>query len=183
MVGSIRLYLGCMYSGKTSELLREYRRWKNIGKKVICINYSKDERYGKDEFVRSHDLSKEPCYKTELLSNIKFEDLTNYDVILINEGQFFNDLTKFCEFWCDKHNKNIVICGLDGDFLRKPFGQINDIISMADEVVKLKAFCSKCNDGTLAIFTHRLSGEKDQVVIGNTNYIPVCRKHYNELNS
>ena len=52
---------------------------------------------------------------------------------------------------------------------------------MADDVVKLKAFCSKCNDGTLALFTYCLTDETDQVVIGSKNYIPVCRKHFNDL--
>jgi thymidine kinase len=182
MTGSLRLYLGCMYSGKTSELIREYRRWTNIGKKVLFINYSKDNRYGSDNFVYSHDLSKEKTIKTEFLQDIDTDILHNYDVILINEGQFFTDIIEFCKLWCDDNNKNIVVCGLDGDYQRKPFSPINYLISMADDIVKLKAFCKKCNDGTLALFTHRLTNETEQVLIGSSNYIPVCRKHYNELN-
>lgn len=183
MIGSLRLYLGCMYSGKTSELIREYRRWTNIGKKVIFINYSKDERYGDDNYVYSHDKTKEKSIKVEFLKDIDKNILNNYDVILINEGQFFTDIVEFCKLWCDEYHKNIVVCGLDGDYQRNPFSTINYLISMADEIVKLKAFCKLCNDGTPAIFTHRLTNEKEQIVIGSTNYIPVCRSHYNELNN
>ena len=178
--GTLRLYLGCMFSGKTSELIREYLRYKKIGKKVICINYSFDTRYGEDEFVYSHDRNKIECIKSQSLMEIPAEQILSYDVILINEGQFFKDILEFCQTYCDKNFKHIVVCGLDGDYLRKPFGQMNDLISMADEITKLKAFCTECNDGTPAIFTWRLSSVKEQVSIGN-DYVPLCRKHYLEL--
>jgi thymidine kinase len=83
--------------------------------------------------------------------------------------------------WCEKYGKDIIVSGLDGDFKRQPFGKILDLIPYANSVTKLNAFCSRCADGTLAQFTWRLSGEKDQIVIGSTNYIAICRKHYNEL--
>ena len=53
--GSIKLIIGCMYSGKTSELIREYNKWKSINKTVLIINFAEDERYGKDNFLYSHD--------------------------------------------------------------------------------------------------------------------------------
>ena len=178
--GTIRVYLGCMFSGKTSEIIREYTRWNKIKKSAICINFDADNRYGEDDYVYSHDLNKIECIKTNKLMEIDKNIIQNHDVILINEGQFFNDLIEFCQLWCDIFNKHIVVCGLDGDFLRKPFGQINQLISIADEVTKLKAFCVKCNDGTPGIFTWRLSNDTNQISIGN-DYIPVCRKHYIEL--
>ena len=180
--GTLRLYLGCMFSGKTSELIREYQRYKKIGKRVICINYSFDTRYGEDEFVYSHDLNKIECIKSQFLMEIPQDQIMSYDVILINEGQFFKDILEFCTTYCDKYFKHIIVCGLDGDYLRKPFGQINDLISMADEITKLKAFCTECNDGTPAIFTWRLSSVKEQVSIG-TDYTPLCRKHYLQLSN
>lgn len=177
---SIRLYIGCMFSGKTTELLREYTRWKNINKNVIMINYINDDRYGQDDFVYSHDKNKVPCIRLKNLSEAPIELLEKNDVILINEGQFFPDLIEFCKLWCDVYKKNIVVCGLDGDHLRIPFVEISSLISIADEVIKLQAFCKKCNDGTRAIFTKRLSEEKERIVIGSDKYIPVCRKHYLE---
>lgn len=178
--GSLRLYLGCMYSGKTSELIREYTRYQKIGKKVICINYSFDTRYGNDEYVYSHNLDKIECIKCQSLMELSHDLISSYDVILINEGQFFKDILEFCLKYCDEFNKHIIVCGLDGDYLRKPFGQMNDLISLADEITKLKAFCTECNDGTPALFTWRLSKETKQVSIGN-DYVPLCRKHYLKL--
>lgn len=181
---SIKVYLGCMFSGKTSELISEYKRWHNIKKNIFMINYADDNRYGDDNFVYSHDKQKVPCIKTTKLmdlhnDNQTYDILNDTDVILVNEGQFFPDLIEFCKFWCDEQNKNIVVCGLDGDYLRRPFGQMNDLITIADDVVKLKAFCKICNDGTEAIFTKRLTNSQEKILIGETDiYMPVCRKHY-----
>lgn len=180
--GSIRLYIGCMFSGKTSELIREYTRFIKIGMKVLCINYTFDTRYGEDAFVYSHDLNKMKCVKSKLLSDISKEMLIENDVILINEGQFFDDLLEFCKEYCDEYKKHIIICGLDGDYMRKPFGKINELISISDEITKLKAFCTECNDGTPALFTWRLSKDKSQISINN-DYIPVCRFHYLQLSN
>lgn len=180
--GKILIYCGNMYASKTSELIREYNKWKSINKQVIMINHIFDNRYGDNDFVYSHDLIKVPCIKTNNLNDISNDLLEKQDVILINEGQFFTDLLVFCKKWCDEKNKNIIVCGLDGDFRRKPFGQMNELISIADDVIKLKSFCSYCSDGTPAIFTHRSINNDEQIVIGSTNYKPVCRKHYLQLN-
>lgn len=177
---SIKLYIGCMFSGKTSRLIHEYNRWENINRNAIMINYIDDNRYGTDNYVYSHDKNKIKCIKVRELFNISDKILKNNDLILINEGQFFPDLIDFCLKWCEEYNKDIIVCGLDGNFMRKPFGQINDLISISDEVTKLTAYCKKCNDGTKAIFSKRLSNEKENIVIGTDNYIPVCRKHYVE---
>ena len=76
-------------------------------------------------------------------------------------------------------NKKIYICGLDGDFNRNKFGALLDLIPLCDKVHKLTAMCSLCKNGTPGIFSLRLSNETDQTIIGSDNYIPVCRKCYN----
>lgn len=180
--GSITLYIGCMFSGKTSELQREYKRWKNVGKSVVSINYVGDDRYGVDDYIYNHDNTKIPCIKAFKLSDIEENVLKHVDVILINEGQFFVDIIEFCVRWCDEFKKNVIVCGLDGDFMRKPFGKINDLIPLCDEVRKLKALCKVCADGTYGLFSWRVSKETEQVIIGDVDkYIPVCRKHYIEF--
>jgi thymidine kinase len=180
---SITLYLGCMYSGKTSELIREYKRWQKIGNSVICINYIDDKRYDvkdEDQFMYSHNMEKVRCIKTKLLNTISVDVLHDIDIIMINEGQFFSDIKEFCENWCDKYNKDIIICGLDGDFEREPMGQMNQLISICDNITKLKALCNICKDETPGLFSWRISNNKSKIHIG-TDYIPVCRKHYNIL--
>ncbi len=186
---SLRLYIGCMFSGKTSELLREYNRWQKINKKVICINSILDDRYDNvnndTQYTYTHNLHKMECIKTDRLMNISKNIINSHDVVLINEGQFFTDIVEFCKKYVDGHGKNIVVCALDGDFQRKPFDNISELYPLADDIMKLKALCTDCVDGTPAIFSWRLEDigthEKtdEKIVIGN-NYVPLCRQHYNK---
>lgn len=182
-MGFLKLYIGCMYSGKTTEIIRECRRQLSIQRKVVCINYKSDTRYGDDDFLYSHDLSKIECIRVAQLSDVDDSVVRDAHCILINEGQFFKDLVEYVVKWCETYNKDIFVSGLDGDFKRKRFGDILDLIPLSDSVEKFPALCIVCKDGTPANFTHRLSKEQEQIVIGSTNYIPVCRKHYMELNN
>jgi thymidine kinase len=129
-----------------------------------------------------------PCLQANKLADIWTRETGNSDayhllrsaeVILINEGQFFSDLYEVVVDML-KYNKKIYICGLDGDFERKKFGSILDLIPLCDKVNKLTSLCSLCKDGTPAIFSMRLTEEKEQTIVGSTNYIPVCRKCYNK---
>ena len=181
-MGKITLYFGCMFSGKTSILIRECRKCMAISKKVICINYAQDNRYSNEEYIMSHNLDKVDCIKVNTLSDVSDDTILNHDYIMIDEGQFFIDLKHYVLKWCEEFKKNIIIIGLDGDYKRQPFGQIIDLIPYSDDIHKLKAFCKICNDETEALFTHRLSNEDTQVIIGNSNYIPLCRQHYLENN-
>jgi thymidine kinase len=102
----------------------------------------------------------------------------NAKVILVNEAQFFPDLEEYIKrMILDK--KNIYICGLDGDFEQKKFGQILDLIPLCDKITKFTSLCAICKDGTPAIFSKRLTEEKQQTIIGADNYIPVCRYCFN----
>lgn len=177
--GSIRIVLGCMYSGKTSEVIKECKKWYSISRNAVCVNYEGDNRYGNDENLYSHDLNKIKCVKTGELKQVDIEVIKTADIVLINEGQFFGDLLEYCLLWAEVYNKNIIVSGLDGDYLRNPFGKILDLIPYADSVTKLHAFCSYCANGTRAYFTKRITKETDQKVIGGEDkYKAVCRYHY-----
>ncbi|MEX0595792.1 MAG: hypothetical protein WD512_04760, partial [Candidatus Paceibacterota bacterium] len=96
----------------------------------------------------------------------------------INEGQFFDDLYRWTEWMVEENNKEVYICGLDGDFNRNKFGQILDLIPMCDKVTKLKSLCSICKNGKKALFSLRVTDSKVQVLIGSDCYKPVCRNCY-----
>jgi thymidine kinase len=181
--GQINLYIGCMFSGKTSELIRECRRRLHINSKILCINYTHDKRYTDSDFIVAHNQDKISCIRAEKLSEVDSNLVLNAECIFIDEGQFFSDLKEYTLKWCEEYNKNITVIGLDGDFKRNIFGHILDLIPVCDNFYKLKALCNKCRDGTEALFTYRLSQEAEQVVIGSSNYIPVCRYHYIELSN
>lgn len=191
----LEIILGSMYSGKTSRLVEIYKQCKFCNISVLVINHSIDIRYD-NELMSTHDKVKIPCIKTEKLLDLWTEDnidlesniemipkikekllLIRSDVILINEGQFFLDLEQFVGKMLE-NRKKIYVCGLDGDFERKKFGQILNLIPLCDKVTKLTSLCSLCKNGTPGIFSKRITCEKEQTIVGSDNYIPVCRTCY-----
>lgn len=98
--------------------------------------------------------------------------------ILINEGQFFPDIFDWVKHMVTYLNKRVYIAGLDGDFKQTPIGDILKLIPYSNKCTKLTSLCYDCRDGTKAIFSHRITSETEQIVIGSDNYIPLCRSCY-----
>ena len=93
--GYINLIIGCMFSGKSTEVIRLARKYKSINKNVLIINHSSDTRYG-NGIISSHDQEKlNAVALSEITDIINTPDYTNADVIIIEEAQFFNDLFDF----------------------------------------------------------------------------------------
>jgi thymidine kinase len=171
-----------MFAQKTTELLRRVRRYKSIGYKVLVVNFVGDTRYG-EECIASHDKEIEKAVCVDKL--VAVDALVRsgaYNVIAIDEGQFFTDLFEYVSGWADELPVHIVVSGLDGTSERTPFGDMLRLVPHAEEVERLSAFCSECRDGTVAVYS-KYFGEapKDEngVAIGGAEaYRPVCRKHY-----
>jgi len=178
-MGRITLLIGCMFAQKTTELLRRIRRYKSIGYKVLIINYAADQRYGKD-CIASHDKDTETAVCVEDLSAInQLVETGDYQVIAIDEGQFFGDLHDYCTRWADTLPVHIVVAGLDGDSNRCPFGDMLRLIPHAEEVERLTALCAVCCDGTVGMYSKRMIADDRLVAIGGAeSFMPVCRKHY-----
>ena len=201
--GYLELILGPMFSGKSSRLVEIYKQCNFCNIPVAVINHSIDKRYD-DTLLSTHDKVMIPCIQTNKLRDIWYYDeglqgsekngniidnqvvlnrlddsvkLVAADVIIINEGQFFEDLLPAINHML-QHNKKIYVGGLDGDFERKKFGQILDLIPLCDKVTKMTSLCGICKNGTAGIFSKRISLEKEQTVVGSDNYIPVCRSCY-----
>jgi thymidine kinase len=167
-----------MFSGKSSRLVEVYKQCKFCNISVTAINHAIDNRYD-NALLSTHDKVMIPCLKTERLQDIWPNEPTLMvsSVILINEGQFFDDLCEVVENMLQQ-GKQVYVCGLDGDFERKKFGKILDLIPLCDVVTKLTSLCSICKNGTKGIFSMRLTGEKEQTVVGSENYLPACRECY-----
>jgi len=177
-MGSLHLIIGPMYSGKTSSIIELVKMYELSNMKPLVINYAEDNRYD-DKLLSTHDRKTVECSNYLRLSQVFEEtDIRNYDVILINEGQFFEDLVSFVRCAVEEFHKIVYVCGLDGDFKRNPFQNMMELIPLADEVTKKKSICKSCENGTRAIFSHRISNEIEVKVIGSSNYIPVCRGCY-----
>lgn len=175
--GYLHLILGPMFSGKTTELIRIYNKYTACGIKCLMINHGSDTRYSDEGHVTSHSKG-----QIKSLNLIKLEHLAGtfgyYDVILINEGQFFSDLYDVVKMLVDNHKKHVFVCGLDGDFKREKFGQILDLIPLCDNVVKLKAVCQNCKKSD-AIYTYRKTNDTQQTIVAEKDmYSALCRNCY-----
>lgn len=178
--GEIHVIVGPMFAGKTTTLLRKIQSERSDGSNVAVIKSNKDTRYGLDSIV-THDGVKLPCWALPNLSSFKqkfgLDAYDQLDVIGIDEAQFFEDLYDFCCEAADHDGKKVIVAGLDGDYLRRSFGSVLDIIPLADSVTKLTSRCEVC--GKRAFFTLRKTEEMQTEVIGGADvYMPVCRQHY-----
>ena len=169
--GKITLLLGPMFSGKSSFLLSEIDK-AAIAKIPCCIVRPKTD---KRKFF-TH--SKRESY---ICDNYNVDDLNNvpadkYNVICIDEGQFFKSLYHSLE-WA-KEGKRIFISALNGDRHQKEWKATQEMIPLADEIIFLKAVCSKCGSYE-ASFSYKLHDTSaDQVDIGGSaeSFIALCRE-------
>jgi len=186
MSGSLELILGPMFSGKTSALQSIIRRHEVLGLKCVAYKPQIDGRYGDDEYIYSHDkvrVSAIPVtYLTQQALYSKYEEST---LIVIEEGQFFKDLYEFVLKAVEVDGKHVIVAGLDGDRFRKPFGQLLQLIPLADRITKLTSLCKLCatsGQATPALFSYGSTESTDIVHVGGAEcYMPLCRKHYLKL--
>jgi len=170
---SLKIIMGNMFSGKTTELIRRLKRYKVIGKRILVLNSSLDTR-SSDEVLKTHDNSKFECLK---VSNLEDVDYSEVDIVAVDEAQFFSGLKPFVEKVL-MDNKTILLAGLDGDYKQEKFGEIIDCIPLADKVFKITAMCMECMDGTHGPFTKRIVDYEGKNLIGDKEmYKAVCRKH------
>ena len=171
--GKIELILGPMFSGKSTRLIEQMRKYVYKAKKTIMVKYYADQRYSEKSEVVTHDLIKYDSINCKLLGN-SFDTLKQYDVIGIDEGQFFADLVEICEELA-LMGKIILIAALNGDFRMEPFPVIQRIISKSDKIKLLKAYCFNCHKD--AKFSLRIVQSNETVLIGaGEAYKPACRE-------
>ena len=171
--GKIELILGPMFSGKSTRLIEQMRKYVYKAKKTIMVKYYADQRYSEKSEVVTHDLIKYDSINCKLLRN-SFDTFKQYDVIGIDEGQFFADLVEVCEELA-LMGKIILIAALNGDFRMEPFPVIQRIISKSDKIKLLKAYCFNCHKD--AKFSLRIVQSNETVLIGaGEAYKPACRE-------
>jgi thymidine kinase len=192
--GYLELIIGPMFSGKTSRLLEIHKKCQISNIECIIINHSSDNRYSNNATVLSHSKEKAPCILLDnlytIVNNMSSEDklditkkICKSKVILINEGQFFNDIKESVMMLVEQYNKIVYVCGLDGDFKRTKFGNLLTLIPLCDKIEKLPSLCKICCNGNKAIFSHRTSKNLCQKLIGGqAEYLPLCRSCYLENN-
>ena len=184
----IHLILGPMFAEKSTNLLRASRRLTIAKLKCLLIKYQGDQRYTTTNHIATHDRvhSEQEAYSctrlNDLYTNYPNLDINQYDVICIDEVQFYPDSLDFCLGWRSR-GKFIIACGLYADFQRVPFRNVPELMAHADQIEFLKAICHDCSQDS-ATTSYRLTKEVEQVSIGGADkYHPLCQICYEKRHS
>ncbi len=175
--GWIEVICGSMFSGKTEELIRRLKRARIANLKVEIFKPAIDIRYDETQVV-SHDansIQSTPIDNSQTILLLA----QDVDVVGIDEAQFFdNEIINVCETLALRGTR-VIVAGLDMDYLGRPFGQIPNLLAVADYITKLHAICVRC--GNIANISYRKTAAEGQVVLGEKDsYEPRCRKCFYE---
>lgn len=181
--GRLILHTGSMFSGKTSSLEREVKRFRIAGYNTLVLKPTLDTRFIHSAITSHDNTSLEAVVVEDIDDVVEAAARAKADVVAIDEVQFLGDdagsiLSAF-DTLLDE-GKTIVCAGLDMDYEAHPFEVVKEIMAVADYVEKHHAVCAHC--GSDAWVSHRTTKESDRVVIGATEkYEPLCRACYKRL--
>ncbi|MFM7709403.1 MAG: thymidine kinase [Ferruginibacter sp.] len=170
--GWIEVICGSMFSGKTEELIRRLKRVKIANLSVEIFKPAIDVRYDNTRIV-SHDTNAIHSIPVPSSADI-LSQVGDVDVVGIDEAQFFDEgITDVCITLANR-GVRVIVAGLDMDFQGKPFGQMPQLLAIADYITKLHAICVKC--GNIAHISYRTVATGGQVLLGEKDkYEARCR--------
>jgi len=173
-VGRIEVVVGCMFSGKTEELIRRLRRSLYAKQRVVAVKPVIDNRY------TAEDLATHAGYTLKAFPVKNADEIlkrtADAEVVGIDEAQFIEGLSEAVQDLA-RAGKRVIVSGLDLDYRGVPFGPIPYLMAVADRVEKLTAICMVC--GGDATRSQRIVDSEEQIVIGGENvYEPRCRVHW-----
>lgn len=184
--GWLEVVCGCMFAGKTEELIRRINVLSYAKKKIIVFKPKIDNRYSDSEIV-SHSGARVPCLVVAKAQEILQKVEVDTEVVAIDEVQFFDeDIVEVCEYLADKGIR-VMVAGLDKDFRGESFGVMPELLTRAEFVTKLTAVCAKCGapaTRTQRLFDGKPAGFDDPIVMvgANERYEPRCRHCHQVLN-
>ena len=174
--GRLEVITGPMFSGKSEELIRRLKRARIARQRVSCFKPDIDLRYHRTAIASHGSQTHEACTvaNVERLKEELLPRIDEFDVVGIDEAQFFDDAIVPLSMELVHMGKRVVMAGLDTTFNAEPFGPIPALMAIADEVSKLSAVCMVC--GAPAIHTQRLGASQELVVVGAAGvYEARCR--------
>ena len=183
--GWIHLITGCMFSGKTDELLRLIRRAEIAGRRVLLVRPAMDDRTAEGAIESRSGHAYQALTVRDSSEIPPIVTAARASVVAIDEAQFFDDgLPETAELLAAE-GRSVLISGLDQDFLGRPFNAMPTLLALADQVTKLTAICTVC--GADATRTQRIVGGRPAaaddplIVVGGMNddrYEARCRAHH-----
>lgn len=176
----IKVFTGPMFSGKSTMLIETYNKIFNKNK-CLCFKPSKDKRdYSR---LYSRDMKETiPAIVISDLSEIQKHIKEDTRTVFIDEVQFLSgDGSSLIDLSINK-DIDIYIAGLSLTSELKPFGSMPNILAIADEVEHFKAYCYDCNKHN-AVYTYCIADKSEDILVGNSQYIPLCSDCYRKRNS
>lgn len=175
-MGDINVFTGPMKCGKSKRIMDEAKRQMIAGKKIKIFKPIIDTRYPGDYIVDRNGNK----LQSENISNV--EDIQNYDadVYVIDEFQFLKGSVDCLEKMAE-NGKKFFIAGLNLTSERKPFGQMGNLLCVADNVQTMTSICEICKRDNAVFSYYKLDDKNGDIRIGDSEYIPVCRECYNEI--
>jgi thymidine kinase len=172
--GWIEVVCGPMFSGKSEELIRRLRRARIARKRVQVFKPAMDDRYSTTEIV-SHGDQRMPSEVVSSAQQILEKLDWRAQVIGVDESNFFGpELVDIATQLADS-GKQVIIAGLDTDYLGRPFPPMPDLLCIAESITKTLAICMRC--GHPAKHTQRLVASSELMVVGATGmYEARCRR-------
>ena len=187
--GTIALLTGPMFSGKTSAMIGRVRRAAYAGAPAVVVKWAGDTRYdGGDAAggpaVAAHtEVRQASAPGTEGCAGIRVvvarrlsevEPTAAERTVGVDEGQFFPDLVERCEAWA-REGRHVVVAALDGDYARRPFGAVCELVPRCEEVTKLRGVCMGCRARDAAFSQRLTAGTAVVQEGGRESYRAVCR--------
>ncbi len=174
-VGWIEVITGCMFSGKTEELIRRVRRAQYARQPVVVFKPTIDDRYSEDS-VGSHSGERLRSFQIHRPAEIPGL-VGDAAVVGIDEAQFFDDsLVAICEALANE-GRRVVVAGLDMDYLGRPFDPMPQLLAVSEYITKQLAICVVC--GNPADRSQRIVRAEQRVLVGETDaYEARCRLHW-----
>lgn len=180
--GWVEVICGSMFSGKSEELIRRVRRVQFAKQQIVVFKPQIDNRYS-DEAVVSHNGTSFTAIPISQSTEIFKYIHADIDVIAIDEVQFFDsEIVRVVQHLADSGHR-VIVAGLDQDFRGEPFGQMPELMAIAELVTKLQAVCTVC--GSPASRTQRLINGKpasydDPIILVGASeaYEARCRHHH-----
>lgn len=176
MMGTLEVITGCMFSGKSTEMIRRLRREINAPcRKVVAFKPAIDDRYHMSELTSHSGIG---FGATVVRSAVEIPNLVgDASVIGIDEAQFLDEaIVGVCNLLVAQ-GRRVIVAGLDTDYRGVPFGSMPTLMAIADQVQKVNAVCVVC--GADASRTQRIVASEDQIVVGGSSaYEARCRDHW-----
>jgi thymidine kinase len=181
--GWVHVIAGCMFCGKTDEMLRLLRRFSIAGRQVVLVKPRLDTRTDEVTVV-SRSGAEHRAVTVDHSAEIEAA-VGPADIVAIEEGQFFDESLPEVVEALAASGKQVIVTGLDRDFRGIPFGTMPRLLALADQVTKLTAICIVC--GEPATRTQRLidgepaPADSPLIVIGglgDETYEARCRLHH-----